>query len=145
GVDQRWPVVLEQRRRELAGFRGAPAADLLRPFCLKRSDTGRGGMGNISAKRGLLGGVVGGVVFSVIDCAFQFGLLMHRYQALQERGIFYKQPRIPFFVGAWFVILFLSSIAGTWFYAAARDKLGPGAKTAVIIGLILGLLMGLPT
>src|SRR5260370_4062595 len=102
-------------------------------------------MANVNAKRVLLGGLVGGVAFTVIDTAFQFGLLMQRYQGLQANGIFYKEPRIPFFIGFWIIELFAASIAGTWLYAAARDKLGPGPKTAVLIGFVLGLLMGLPT
>lgn len=102
-------------------------------------------MDNINAKRVLLGGLVGGVAFTLIDTAFQFGLLMQRYKGLQARGIFYEQPKIPFFIGFWILMLFAASIAGTWLYAAAREKLGPGPKTALLIGFVLGLLMGLPT
>src|SRR5260370_41972570 len=102
-------------------------------------------MANVNAKRVLLGGLVGGVAFTVIDTAFQFGLLMQRYQGLQATGIFYKEPRTPFFIGFWIIELFAASIAGTWLYAPARDNVGPGPKTALLRGSGLGLLMGPPT
>jgi len=94
-------------------------------------------------KRIALGGVLAGVVMNLVDAMAGMLLLGERYKQLQEAGIFLKEPRIPF-APLWILGLFASGIIAAWFYAAVRPRLGPGPKTALLVGLLLGLMAHVP-
>jgi hypothetical protein len=58
--------------------------------------------------------------------------------------MFLKESRYPFFVGQWFVILFVCSVVLAHLYAWSRSTLGPAPGTAFKIGLGVGFAAGLP-
>jgi hypothetical protein len=91
----------------------------------------------------LLGGIAGGVVFNAFSMILGMAALMHRYEILQAQGVFRKEPRLPF-VPAWILAIFLVSIGLVWLYAAARERLGAGPRTAILVGLTVGLIAGVP-
>lgn len=98
----------------------------------------------MNATRILLGGIVGGVVFNGVSALIHTVILMGRYQVLQQGGHVRDVARIPY-LPAHMALLFLVSIGLVWLYAAARQRLGPGPKTALLVGLVVGLIAGMPT
>lgn len=90
-----------------------------------------------------LGGIAGGVVWS----AWSFFIGMKQgplYMAMQQRGLFLKESRYPFFAGQWILLVFVMSILLAYLYAYSRATAGPGPKTALKIGMIVGFCAGVP-
>ncbi len=101
-------------------------------------------MAAINSKRVFLGAVAGGVVWFIWSMIINLTVLGARYEAAQQAGQFLKEPRYPFFVGQWIIILFLLSYILAWLYASARSTLGPGPGTALRIGLLVGFAISFP-
>jgi hypothetical protein len=98
---------------------------------------------SINRGRLWLGGLLGGVVWNV--WSFLIGMRQAPlYAAMQNQGLFLKQPRYPFFVGQWVVMVFVMAILLAHLYVWSRATLGPGPITALKIGAIAGLFAGLP-
>jgi len=90
-----------------------------------------------------LGGIAGGVVWTVLS--FLIGMKMNPfYEAMQKTGVFLKEPRYPFFVGQWILLLFVMSILLAHLYAWSRATAGPGPRTALKVGMIVGFCAGVP-
>lgn len=90
-----------------------------------------------------LGGIAGGVVWTVLS--FLIGMKMNPfYVAMQNTGVFLKEPRYPFFVGQWILLLFVMSILLAHLYAWSRATAGPGPRTALKIGMMVGFCAGVP-
>ncbi len=90
-----------------------------------------------------LGGIVGGVIWNV----WSFFLNMKMtpfYTAMQQRGLFLKESRYPFFVGDWIILIFVLSIILAYVYGWSRSTAGPGPKTALKIGILMGFFAGFP-
>jgi hypothetical protein len=58
--------------------------------------------------------------------------------------LFLKEPRYPFFVGQWILLVFVMSILIAYLYALSRATAGAGPKTALKIGMIVGFCAGMP-
>ena len=91
-----------------------------------------------------LGGFVGGVVWIIWSWALNMMFLGPRYMDVQNSGLFLKQPRYPFFMGQWIVLLIALGIIMAYLYAWARATLGPGPGTALKIGFLAGFAMAFP-
>jgi hypothetical protein len=92
-----------------------------------------------------LGGLAGGVVWLIWSFLVgQFIIGNARYEATQNAGLFLKQPRYPFFAGQWILILFVLAMIVSHLYAWTRPTLGPGPKTALKIGFLVGFAAGFP-
>lgn len=90
-----------------------------------------------------IGGVAGGVVWTL--WGMLVGIKLNPlYAAMQERGLFLKQPRYPMFVVEWILIIFVMSILLAHLYAWSRATLGAGPRTAVKIGMVVGFCAGVP-
>jgi hypothetical protein len=90
-----------------------------------------------------LGGIAGGIVW--IAWGFLIGMRQAPfYEAMQKQGLFLKEPRYPFFTGIWILLIFAMSILIAHIYAWARATAGPGPKTAIKIGMIVGFCAGVP-
>ena len=97
----------------------------------------------LNTARVWLGGIAGGVVWNV----WSFFLNTRQtpfYQAMQNQGLFLKEPRYHFFVGLWVVLLFVMSIILAYLYAWSRATVGAGPKTALRIGILVGFCLGFP-
>ena len=102
-------------------------------------------MASVNARRVLLGALAGGVVWNIWSIIINLVVLKDRYAAAQQVGTFLKQPRYPFFVGAWIAMIFVLAYIVAWLYAAARATSGAGPKTAIVVGGFVGFAAGLPT
>jgi len=99
----------------------------------------------INRGRVLLGGIVGGIVWFLWSFFVgQVVITNSRYLAAQNAGLFLKQPRYPFFVGQWFVILLVVGIILAHLYAWTRATLGPGPGTALKVGFLVGFAASFP-
>ena len=97
----------------------------------------------LNAARVWLGGIAGGVVWTV--WSFLIGMKVQPlYPAMQNAGLFLKESRYPFFAGQWILLLFVMSILLAYLYALSRATAGAGAKTAVKIGMLVGFCAGVP-
>jgi len=97
----------------------------------------------LNTARVWLGGIAGGIVWN----AWSFLINLREapfYQAMQKQGVFLKEPRYPFFVGQWIILLFVMSILLAHLYAWCRATAGPGVKTAVKVGMLVGFCAGYP-
>jgi len=102
-------------------------------------------MAFVNTRRVLLGALAGGVVWNIWSIIINLVVLRARYAAAQADGTFLQQPRVPFFVGAWIVMLFILAYIVAWLYASVRATRGAGPKTAAVVGLFVGFAAGLPT
>jgi hypothetical protein len=98
----------------------------------------------INKSRIWIGGFAGGVVWVVWSSILGMGILAHRYAEVQERGLFLRESRYPFFVGQWIVMLFILAIILSHLYAWARATCGPGPGTAIKVGFLVGFAAGFP-
>jgi hypothetical protein len=90
-----------------------------------------------------LGGIAGGVVWSV--WSIFIGLRQAPlYAAMQRQGLFLKESRYPGFYWQWIVLLFVMSVLLAYLYAWSRATAGPGPKTALKIGMLVGFCAGVP-
>ena len=99
----------------------------------------------LNKSRVWLGGFVGGIAWVIWSFLINAGVGQARYEAAQAAGFFLKQPRYPFFGGQWIVLLFILAFILAHLYAWARSTLGPGPRTALLIGLLVGFAAGFPT
>lgn len=99
----------------------------------------------MNPKRIVLGGIAGGFAFFLVQGVIHNFVLAHRYEILQNMGHLKTEPRIPFLVGAVLLVDLAAGIGLAWLYAAARSALGPGPRTALFVGLVAGLLYGVPS
>jgi hypothetical protein len=97
----------------------------------------------LNTTRVWLGGIAGGVVWSA--WSFCVGMRLGPfYEAMQKQGLFLKESRYPFFAAHWIVLVFVMSILIAYLYAWSRATAGPGPKTAVKIGMMVGFCAGVP-
>jgi hypothetical protein len=93
-----------------------------------------------------LGGAAGGflwIVWSLIVNMFVIG--SGRYEAMQSAGLFLKEPRYRAFEVQWILMLFILAILLAHLYVWVRPTLGPGPKTALKVGALVGFASGFPT
>ena len=98
----------------------------------------------INRKRVYLGGIVGGVVWNIWSTLMNMKIGMARYTAMQNAGLFLKQPRYPGFYATWVVMLFIMAILVAHLYAWVRARLGAGPRTALKVGMTAGFFAGFP-
>ena len=97
----------------------------------------------VNRARVWLGGIADGVAWTA--WSFFIGLrLGPMYEVAQRQGFFLKQPRYPFFAAEWILFLFAMSIIIAYLYAWSRATAGPGLRTALKIGMMVGFCAGIP-
>src|SRR5260370_38605805 len=63
---------------------------------------------------------------------------------MKKQVLFLMKSRYPFFAAHWIVLVFVMSILIAYLYAWSRATAGPGPKTAVKIGMMVGFCAGVP-
>ena len=100
-------------------------------------------MARVNIGRVTQGGLLAGLVLNVVCILNQTLIVGKKLMEEQQAGHFLSQPRFPF-LPAWVILMFLIGIALVWLYAAVRPRLGPGPRTALAIGFLVGVLSGVP-
>ena len=101
-------------------------------------------MADVNKKRVALGVLVGGLVWSIWSAAVNAVILSPHYMAAYEKGELIKGGHYPLFLVYWFVMLFLFTYILTWIYLSLRVTLGPGPKTALRVGFLVGFAIAFP-
>ncbi|MDR3749755.1 MAG: hypothetical protein P4M04_16675 [Acidobacteriota bacterium] len=102
-------------------------------------------MAAINGRRVLYGALAGGVVWNLWSMGINQLVLGPHYAAAQQAGAMLAQPRYPFFVGQWILMLFVASYIVAWIYASVRATRGAGPRTAFRVGIFVGFLAGFPS
>jgi hypothetical protein len=90
-------------------------------------------VGGINTGRVILGGLLAGLVFNIGETILNvFVLAAPMQEAMQAHNL--AQPGAGA-MGVFVVLGFLIGIVLVWLYAAVRPRLGPGPKTAGIVGV----------
>ena len=90
-----------------------------------------------------LGGIVGGIAYTLVSTLVNMLALGARYELLQTAKVYRADPRLPF-LPIYILVLVVISTGLVWLYAAARTRLGAGPRTALTIGLAVGLVAAVP-
>lgn len=64
-------------------------------------------MAAISGRRVLWGALAGGTIWTIWSMVVNLAVLVPHYAAAQQSGAMRAQPRYPFFVGQWILMLFV--------------------------------------
>jgi hypothetical protein len=97
----------------------------------------------MNMKRVWIGGISSGVAMLVINFIGNIAFLEKRYMALTP-SYYYKEPILPYFPGLVLITLAVG-VGLAWLYASVRPRLGPGPKTAGMLGITVALMMHLPS
>lgn len=92
-------------------------------------------MGGINVKRWLIGGLVAGVVSWLLEGVASMLYMQEMQAAMMAHGL-----SMDMSASVWILSIVVSLLMGlvlVFFYAAARPRLGPGPRTAVIVAVAL--------
>jgi hypothetical protein len=92
-------------------------------------------MGGINTGRVILGGLLAGLVFNIGETILNAVVLADSMATLAEAHNL-TQPG-PAAISVFVVLGFILGIVMVWLYAAVRPRLGPGPKTAAMIGVVV--------
>jgi hypothetical protein len=101
-------------------------------------------MAAINQGKVLVGGLVAGLIFNVIDMITGFTIMKDDMQAMVDR--LHLDPAMmtdPMKMMPWIAIDFMMGILAVWTYAAMRPRFGPGPLTAAKAGITLWLAVSL--
>lgn len=90
----------------------------------------------VNIGRILLGGTLAGIVTVFIGFAIHGGVLSSHYMYFQSTGSVLKEPRM---MPLQMLTQVLSGIFLAMIYVAGRKHFGAGPKTAIVMGLLVGL------
>ncbi len=97
-------------------------------------------MSAINTGKVVVGGLVAGVVFNVLDMVNGMLIMKEDFAANAARlGLDPAAAESAAGMTTWIVLDFLFGFLVVWTYAAIRPRFGPGPKTAVVAGLVLYL------
>jgi hypothetical protein len=98
----------------------------------------------INQARVWLGALVGGIVWWLWSFAVNTAMLGRLYAEAQAKGQLLMKPRYNLFILYWLFTMILLSAVIARFYAQLRQTQGPGPKTALKIGFMVGFCAGFP-
>ena len=92
----------------------------------------------------LLGSFLGFAAWSIWSGILNFAVLASRYPVEQDAGHLLKQHSYALYLLSWFLILYLFSAIAAQLYAWVQASLGPGLRTALTVGPLVGFLAAMP-
>ena len=95
-------------------------------------------MGKINMGRVILGGILGGIVFDILDYPVDGVWLAPRWT--EQLALLGKSALSTNSLIGFELLGILGGIATIWIYAAIRPRFGPGVKTAVYTGVVVWFL-----
>lgn len=96
-------------------------------------------MGKINWTRIVLGGLLAGVVITLVGLGFSVFLGGDLKRVVQAaRPLHTRAQALAFFIPVYFV----GGILAVWWYAAIRPRFSPGPKTAAVAGFAVWLTQG---
>jgi hypothetical protein len=98
----------------------------------------------MNCKKMFVGGIVAGVWINLVEIVTNHVVLKDRYQSLTKMGFYNTQPQL-YFMPVYPIMMLIGGILFAWLYAATRDTLGPGPKTALKVGFVIFLIAGIPS
>jgi hypothetical protein len=101
-------------------------------------------MAAVNKKRVALGVVIGGLAWGIWSTLVHVVILDSAYTAAYGSGALIKGGRYSFFLAYWFISLFVFTYILTWIYLSLRETLGPGPKTALRVGFLVGFAIAFP-
>src|SRR3954467_8654536 len=101
-------------------------------------------MGKINYGRVVLGGVVAGIVATILDGLSQ-GVVLAQLMKAFAQSINRPSDISGAAIFGMILLEIVGGIAAIWTYAAIRPRFGPGARTAVYAGLITWVFVCLPS
>jgi len=101
-------------------------------------------MAVINQGRVWLGALVGGIVWWLWSYGVNMAMLGKLYAEAQKNGQLLAQPRYNLFILYWLITLIILSAVIARLYGHLRQTMGPGPKTALKIGLMIGFAAGFP-
>ena len=101
-------------------------------------------MAAVNKKRVVLGVLAGGVAWGIWSTVVNAVILSSHYMAAYDAGQLIKGGRYGSFLVYWFIGLFLFTYVLTWIYLSLRVTLGPGPRTALRVGFLVGFAMAFP-
>lgn len=101
-------------------------------------------MAAVNKGRVALGVGVGGLAWGIWSMLVNTQFLGAHYMAAQSSGQLLKEARYPLFLAYWFIGLFVFTYILTWIYLSLRETLGPGPKTALRVGFLVGFAIAFP-
>jgi hypothetical protein len=101
-------------------------------------------MAAINQGRVWLGALVGGIVWWLWSAGVNTAMLGRLYTEAQQKGQLLASSRISLFIVFWLVTLIILSAVIASLYGHLRQTMGPGPKTALKIGLMVGFAAGFP-
>jgi len=101
-------------------------------------------MGKINYGRVILGGVVAGIVATILD-GFSQGVLLDQLMKDFAKSINRPNPISGAAIFGMILVDIVGGIAAVWTYAAIRPRFGAGTRTAVYAGLITWVFVCLPS
>jgi hypothetical protein len=95
-------------------------------------------MGKINLGRVILGGIVAGIVFNVLDFPVD-GVWLSKLWSSQLSA--FGAPGLGTRQLLWFNVLgIIGGIVAVWIYASIRPRFGPGVRTAIYAGVVVWFL-----
>ena len=94
-------------------------------------------MASINTNRVVVGGLLAGVVMNALDMFWNLVVLRDDMLGIAQRLGMDAQTATSFSTGLpWIVVDFVFGLLVVWNYAAVRPRLGPGARTAILAGVV---------
>lgn len=101
-------------------------------------------MAAVNKQRVVLGVVAGGLVWGAWSAMINTAILGSHYAAAYKNRELIEGGRYPLFLVYWFLGLFIFTYILTWIYLSLRETLGPGPKTALRVGFLVGFAIAFP-
>jgi MFS family permease len=98
----------------------------------------------VNRKRLLLGALLGFSVWAIWSGLLNLVALAPRYPVEQDAGHLLKHHSYAMYLLTWFLTLFLFSAIAAQLYVWVRESLGPGLRTALTVGPLVGFLAAIP-